>query len=138
VPGALQGRLEGVDVLLLDTIGELAGCYANAAVAFIGATLVPIGGHNLLEAARCGVPVVVGPHLDSVRRVADKLLEAGAATMVADGSALAPALRALLEPARHEQAGAAARRVAAAEGGSLDATWQAIENVLGERAGSAR
>lgn len=136
-PGALRARLHGIDVLLLDTIGELAGCYPAATTAFVGATLVPIGGHNLLEAARCGVPVIVGPHLDTVRRVADRLLGAGGATVVADGATLAAAVRAYLEPGQRGPAGAAARQVAAEESGSLDATWTAIEDAARER-GAAR
>ncbi|MBY0277343.1 3-deoxy-D-manno-octulosonic acid transferase, partial [Candidatus Binatia bacterium] len=118
--------LADADVLLLDSLGELAGCYSAAQVAFVGATLVPIGGHNLLEAARCGVPVVVGPHLDSVRQVADRLLAAGAATVVSDGASLATAVAAFLDPQRRPDAGAAATRVAAEESGSLDATWRVV------------
>ena len=126
---AIEERLADADVLLLDTIGELAGCYAGALVAFVGATLVPIGGHNLLEAARCGVPVVVGPHLDSVRRIADRLVAAGAATVVSGPDALTAAIAAYLDPERRATAGAAATRVAAEESGSLDATWRVVEEV---------
>jgi len=131
-PGALRARLDGIDVLLLDTIGELAGCYPVAAVAFVGATLVPIGGHNLLEAARCGVPVIVGPHLDTVRRIADRLVALGGATVVTDGATLAAAVRASLDAATRARSGAAARQVAAEESGSLDATWSAIEDAARE------
>lgn len=132
-PDAMRQRLAGADVLLLDSIGELAGCYPAAAVAFIGATLVPIGGHNLLEAARCGVPIVVGPHLDTVRRVADRLVAAGAATVARDAAALPAALALYLDPAQREVAAVAAQRVAAEEGGSLESTWRAIEAVAGDR-----
>jgi 3-deoxy-D-manno-octulosonic-acid transferase len=127
--GAIEERLAGADVLLLDSIGELAGCYAGAQVAFVGATLVPIGGHNLLEAARCGVPVVIGPHLDSVRRVADRLVAAEAATVVSGPEAFAEAIAAYLDPERRATAGAAATRVAAEESGSLNATWRVVEEV---------
>ena len=130
-------RLRDADVLLLDTIGELAGCYAVARVAFVGATLVPIGGHNLLEAARCGVPVVVGPHLDTVRRVADRLAAAGAVTVLSNATGLADAIVAYLDPERRAAAGAAATRVAAEESGSLDATWRVVEEVGAARASSA-
>lgn len=130
-------RLRDADVLLLDTIGELAGCYAVARVAFVGATLVPIGGHNLLEAARCGVPVVVGPHLETVRRVADRLAAAGAATVLSDATGLANAIAAYLDPERRAAAGAAATRVAAEESGSLDATWRVVEEVGAARTSSA-
>lgn len=121
--------LRDADVLLLDTLGELAGCYCVASVAFVGATLVPIGGHNLLEAARCGVPVVVGPHLDSVRRVADRLVQAGGAVVVPDAAALAAAIEGYLDADRRETASAAATRVAAEESGSLDATWRVVLEV---------
>ena len=134
---AIEERLADADVLLLDTIGELAGCYAGGRVAFVGATLVPIGGHNLLEAARCGVPIVVGPHLDSVRRVADRLVAAGAATVVSGPGAFADALAAYLDPGRRATAGAAATRVAAEESGSLDATWRVVEEVSASSAASA-
>ena len=139
VASALEETLADADVLLLDTIGELAGCYAGAQVAFVGGTLVPIGGHNLLEAARCGVPVVVGPNLDTVRRVADRLIAAGAATVVSDAPSFAEAIAAYLDPARRADAGAAASRVAAEESGSLDATWRVVEEVsaLRERGAAA-
>jgi 3-deoxy-D-manno-octulosonic-acid transferase len=127
--GAIDDRLLDADVLLLDTIGELAGCYAGAEVAFIGATLVPIGGHNLLEAARCGVPVVVGPHLETVRHVADRLIAADAATVVSDAASFAAAIASYLDPARRAAASAAASRVAAEESGSLDATWRVVEEI---------
>ncbi len=65
--GAIAGR--DVDVLLLDTMGELERAYAAADLAFIGATLVDIGGHNPLEAAMYGVPVVVGPHHSVIREL---------------------------------------------------------------------
>jgi len=134
---AMRQRLAGVQVLLLDSIGELAGCYRSASAAFVGGTLVPIGGHNLLEAARCGVPIVVGPHLDSVGVLAERLIAAGAATVVHDGTELAAALANTLEPSRRAAAGAAARRVAEEEGGSLQATWEAVEDVLRGRAPAA-
>jgi 3-deoxy-D-manno-octulosonic-acid transferase len=132
-----RALLEPADVLLLDSMGELAGSYHGAAVAFVGGTLVPVGGHNLLEAARCGVPIVVGPHLQTVRALADRLVAAGAATIVRDASGLAAAVAGLLDPQRRASASAAARAVAAEEGGSLPATWTAIEAVLRERAAIA-
>lgn len=65
--GAMSGR--DVDVLLLDTMGELERAYAAADLAFVGATLVDIGGHNPLEPAMYGVPVVVGPHTSVIREL---------------------------------------------------------------------
>ncbi|HEY8517853.1 MAG TPA: glycosyltransferase N-terminal domain-containing protein [Candidatus Binatia bacterium] len=130
-------QLESADVLLLDTLGELAGCYHAATVAFVGGTLVPIGGHNLLEPARCGVPVIVGPHVHTVRALAECLAAAGAAVIVADARELARAVEAFLDPERRAAASAAACSVATEQCGSLPATWAAIEPLLRERRGDA-
>ncbi len=62
-------QLLGEDVLLLDTIGELASLYDFADVAFVGGSLVPKGGHNVLEAAQFGVAILVGPHTENFRDV---------------------------------------------------------------------
>src|ERR1700677_4133402 len=59
--------------LLLDTIGELASVYSLAAVAFVGGSLVPAGGHNPLEPAQFGVPIVMGPHYANFRAITDDL-----------------------------------------------------------------
>lgn len=133
---AARTALAGATVLLLDTLGELAGCYHAATVAFVGGTLAPVGGHNLLEPARCGVPVVLGPHLDSVRPVALRLAGAGAATLIDGPQDLAAALGAYLDPVRRAAASDAALRIACEEGGSLLATWRAIEAVLREARGA--
>src|SRR5690606_16914616 len=105
-------RLASSDVLLLDTLGELAGCYRAAAVAFVGGSLVPVGGHNLLEPARVGVPVVTGPHVESVAALAADLRRAGAAQVARDGAELARAVAAFLDA----DGGDGARRSAAARG----------------------
>jgi 3-deoxy-D-manno-octulosonic-acid transferase len=133
-------RLSGCDVLLLDTLGELAGCYPVAAVAFVGGTLVPIGGHNVLEAARCGTPIVLGPHVDSIAALAMRLEATGAAIVVKQktATALAAALAEQLEPERAAHARRAGLAVAASEGGGLGRTWSAIEVVLGREPAGAR
>jgi 3-deoxy-D-manno-octulosonic-acid transferase len=133
---AMRRRLEGVEVLLLDSIGELAGCYGAASVAFIGGSLAPVGGHNLLEAARRAVPIVIGPHVDSVRDLAERLVAAGAASVVHDADELGAAFLRALDPEQGQIAGAAALRVAQQEGGSLHATWLAIADVLHAAPGS--
>src|SRR5436305_123054 len=61
-------------ILLLDTIGELASVYSLASVAFVGGSLLPAGGHNPLEPAQFGVPVVMGPHYANFRAITDDLL----------------------------------------------------------------
>ncbi len=77
------------DVVLLDSLGELAGLYRIAAGAFIGGTLVPTGGHNPLEPARFGVPVAVGPSMHNFRDMAERFDKSKAWRRVADADELA-------------------------------------------------
>ena len=84
-------------IVLLDSLGELASIYRLAAAAFIGGTLVPTGGHNPIEAARFGVPVLVGPSMENFRRIARDLEAADGLTLAADGEALTEAWRRLLD-----------------------------------------
>lgn len=76
-------------VLLLDTVGELARLYSVSDLVFVGGSLVPTGGHNPLEPAACGVPVLFGPHMENFREIAAFFLNAGAGLQVADGADLA-------------------------------------------------
>jgi len=78
----------GPDVMLLDSLGELAGLYRQAAAVFIGGTLVPTGGHNPLEAARYGVPIAVGPAMHNFRDMAERFDSAGAWQRVASAAEL--------------------------------------------------
>jgi 3-deoxy-D-manno-octulosonic-acid transferase len=122
-------KLAGGTVLLLDTIGDLASIYSVASVAFIGGSLVPKGGHNPLEAARFGVPVVMGPSYENFRDVVGKMIAEDGIRIVQDKDELEAALVELLtdrEAARamgergrwvfEEQQGAAERAVAALVG----------------------
>ena len=77
------------DVLLLDSLGELAGLYRLAAGAFIGGTLVPTGGHNPLEAACWGTPVAVGPSMENFRQIAEEFDREDAWARVGDARELA-------------------------------------------------
>jgi len=88
---------EGDQVLLGDTMGELLFLYALADVAFVGGSLVPNGGHNLLEPAALGLPVLSGPQLFNFLEIAAQLREAGALQEVRDAVSLSTALRQLLE-----------------------------------------
>lgn len=87
----------GEQALLLDTIGELNALFGFASVVFMGGTLVPTGGHNILEAVRFGKPVVFGPRMDNFRDMAREFLEAGAAVEVADSAQLAREVARLLD-----------------------------------------
>jgi 3-deoxy-D-manno-octulosonic-acid transferase len=136
-PSELDARARACDVLLLDSLGELAGCYRAAAAAFVGGSLVAVGGHNLLEPARAAVPVVVGPHVASIAGVVAALERAGGARIVHDGAELAREVAGFLDEGVGGQAGAAARRVAEQQAGSLRLTWTTLEEVLRIPAGGA-
>lgn len=88
--GAVCGPKEAV--FLGDTMGELPVLIAAADAAFIGGSLVPVGGHNLLEAAAVGVPVAIGPHAFNFAAITRLLVEEGAAVQVADAEALIPVM----------------------------------------------
>lgn len=115
-------------VLLVATLGELRRFYALADAIFVGGTLVPIGGHNLFEAASMGVPILFGPHTENVSEVADLLLRDGGGARVADGVALGEAMRRLLADETEADAmGRAALRAAESMSGALDRTLAALE-----------
>ncbi|MDE2038483.1 MAG: 3-deoxy-D-manno-octulosonic acid transferase [Elusimicrobia bacterium] len=99
-------------ILLLDELGALAALYALSDIAFVGGTLVPVGGHNLLEPALAGLPVLFGPHTEHQAETARRL-ERGGGLRVESPERLAPLLLELLErPERRRKLGAAARRTA--------------------------
>jgi 3-deoxy-D-manno-octulosonic-acid transferase len=85
----------GTEVWLGDSMGEMAAYYRLADVAFIGGSLLPLGGQNLIEAAACGCPVLVGPHTFNFLQATTDAIAAGAALRVADEAALAETLRQL-------------------------------------------
>jgi 3-deoxy-D-manno-octulosonic-acid transferase len=97
---ALRTRRERGDLLVLDTMGELARAYNVADVAYVGGGFTPdVGLHNILEPMVCGVPVLFGPHHGKAWRAARELLRAGAGREVADGKALLHAVRELFADA---------------------------------------
>lgn len=83
-------------VWLGDSMGEMAAYYALADLAFVGGSLLPLGGQNLIEAAACGCPVLVGPHTFNFKQATEDALAAGAALRVADADALGVAVDRLL------------------------------------------
>ncbi len=93
-------------VIVLDTLGELGRVYGIGAVAFVGGSLVPVGGHNLLEPARFGLPVLFGRHTHNFAAMSDMLLEAGGGRRVQDANDLEQTLGRLLEdPVKAEEMG---------------------------------
>jgi 3-deoxy-D-manno-octulosonic-acid transferase len=121
----------GDAVLLGDTLGELAGLYALADVAFVGGSLVPVGGHSLLEPAAQAVPVATGPGHDNDSVVLAALVAAGAARVVTDAATLAEVVGGWFadEPARRAAA-AAGRAVVAANQGAVETLLAAIEPLV--------
>lgn len=106
-------------VLLLDTVGELLLLYAAGDLAFVGGSLVAIGGHNLLEPAALSKPVLTGPYEFNAPQIARLLADTGAARRVADGPQLAAAVTALLaDPAARRRVGALGRQAVETNRGS--------------------
>jgi 3-deoxy-D-manno-octulosonic-acid transferase len=121
----------GAPVILLDTMGELASLYAVADVIFIGGSLVPVGGHNVVEPALHAKPVVFGPHMTNFRDAAALLLRNDAAIQVGDGAQLAATLGRLLADAPGRAArGRAAWSAVRAHQGACVRTIAALERVL--------
>jgi 3-deoxy-D-manno-octulosonic-acid transferase len=88
-------------ILLLDTIGELAAVFQYATVVFIGGSLVPTGGHNVLEPARHGKPILFGPHMENFREISRMFLDAKAAVQIPEAASLAPAITRILSVPQH-------------------------------------
>lgn len=121
----------GEPVILVDTIGDLLDLYAVATVAFVGGSLVPHGGQNLLEAAVWGLAPISGPHLDNFRWAEEMLRAADALTMVQDADSLAAAVQArLADPQAARQAGDRARRALAAHQGAAVRQAELVVSLL--------
>src|SRR6185295_10565477 len=112
-------------------MGVLPAIYACATVAFVGGSLVPRGGQNLLEPAAAGVPVLFGPHVDTVRFAAEALVASGGGFQVADGRALAAeVLRLAHDSAARSAAGARARDTVKRNRGALERTVALLAGAL--------
>lgn len=123
--------LEPGEVLVLDTVGELASLYARADVAFVGGSLVPLGGHNVIEPVFAGRPVVYGRHTNNVRHVVEILAESGAGRMVSDAADLGRAVvDALREPDTARQAAERGRAALLHHRGSAERTSTLIEDTI--------
>lgn len=119
------------DAVVLDTIGELAELYQIATVVFVGGSLVPAGGHNILEPASYGKAIVFGPHMENFQEIADAFVAHDAAIQVRNGYQLEEAIVSLMsDPVRRTRLGAAARALVDANRGARDRTLAAIEDLL--------
>lgn len=121
----------GVQVVVLDVLGRLAGAYALASAAFVGGSLVSVGGHNLLEPAAQGVPMVFGPRTHNFLEMAQGLEECGGGQRIAGGAELATAWgRLLAEPATAQAMGAAALQFVASHRGAVQRAVEAAAVLL--------
>jgi len=124
------------DILVVDTTGQLRGFMKAATAGFVGGSLLGLGGHNLLEPAAFGLPVATGPSLENVEDQARELGRCGCLEVVADGEELAAVWAAWLEqPAARAARSRALSHFVAANGGALEATVAALDDLLGEPAG---
>lgn len=126
--------------LLVDTIGELERIYGLADLVFVGGSLIPHGGQNMLEPAAQGLPVVYGPHVSNFRQEAMLLEEAGAALRVQDAGQLRETLEALVgDPARRQAMSEAGIQAVRAQRGAAQLTLEALARAgcVGQVGGAA-
>jgi len=122
---------ESADILLGNTMGELLLMFGASDMAFVGGSLVPNGGHNFIEPAAWGLPLLSGEHVFNFAEVARLMADAGALTQVGSATQLAHAFLQLIEDsAERERRGAAALKVALDNRGALDKTIAVIQNYL--------
>jgi 3-deoxy-D-manno-octulosonic-acid transferase len=137
-PAESLNLLRSGQIVLLDTIGELASVYSIASVAFVGGSLIPAGGHNPLEPAQFGVPIVMGPHYANFRAITEDLI-AHDAICIAEKENLAKVLLDLLcDRTKATAMGARAKQVFASQAGATDRCVEAIREVLAAQDGMER
>ena len=119
-------------VFLLDTIGDLAAMYSLGVVAFVGGSLQPAGGHNPLEPARFGVPVLMGPSFENFREIVG-VLQAHNAIRIVSTAHFGDALMAMLESKEALAMGARGREIFEAQSGATARTVQSLLELLEER-----
>jgi 3-deoxy-D-manno-octulosonic-acid transferase len=126
-------------VFLGDTMGEVPLFYAASDVAFVGGSLVQIGGHNMLEPAALGLPVISGPHVYNAQDIADMFIELGACHIVHDSSELAVAVDQLLSsPADARERGNKAQEIVQRNRGALAHLLGLLEPLIGKETGGSR
>jgi len=119
------------DVILLDTMGELDGMYGIGDLIFVGGSLVPVGGHNILEPAAFGKPVMYGPHMENFREVARRIEAEGAGVQVRDGrELLEQAQRLLTDRTHYGRMSRAAIRAIQRNQGALEKTLRILAAYL--------
>ena len=123
--------LEGVDILLGDTMGELMTFFGACDIAFVGGSLVATGGHNMIEPAAWGVPVLTGPHLFNFTEASQLLLEGKAMAICHNADQLAERCVELFQDRQlRSEMGSAAQRIAEANRGALEKLLALVERTL--------
>jgi 3-deoxy-D-manno-octulosonic-acid transferase len=119
------------EVLILNTMGELGRVYGLAEVSFVGGSLVPVGGHNLLEPGSFGQPVLFGPYTHNFELMAEQLIESGGGRRVSDGRMLTETVQELLiDPDLSRRMGQAAREFVGLNRGALEIVKRELDNIL--------
>jgi 3-deoxy-D-manno-octulosonic-acid transferase len=128
------GSVEAGSVFLLDTIGDLASAYGLGAVAFVGGSLVARGGHNPLEPAQFGVPVVMGASYENFREIVEVMRKSDAVRIVSTASLGAALVEMLRDEGAARSMGERGRGVFEAQAGATARTVEALMELLGETA----
>jgi 3-deoxy-D-manno-octulosonic-acid transferase len=118
------------DILILDTLGELAQFYALSDISFVGGSLVPWGGHNLLEPAFYAKPMFFGPHMDNFAHLAEIFVEAGAARILKDPKDMADVFS-LKDEDEYLEMGRKAKSTLLSLQGATEKSLRAIESLMG-------
>jgi 3-deoxy-D-manno-octulosonic-acid transferase len=117
-------------VLLLDTVGELSRLYGLGTVSFVGGSLVPVGGHNILEPAVFGVPVVYGPHMENFPEISAVMADSGGGIQIGHAGELQAVLRDLLgDREKSCRIGRAGMRIIEDNQGALEKTLRVIDSL---------
>lgn len=130
---ALEPLVAG-QIILLDTIGELASIYSIASIAFVGGSIAPAGGHNPLEPAQFGVPIVMGTHYVNFRTITEDLCAHDAIRIVPREEFAQTLITLLNSPAEANAMGSRARQVFEQQAGATARTVQAVEGLLAREA----
>jgi 3-deoxy-D-manno-octulosonic-acid transferase len=117
-------------VLLIDSIGELSSLYALADIAFVGGSLVPRGGHNIIEPAQHGVPILVGPHTENFRGIVELFLNRDAVRVVSRSDLSSAFLNLLGNEKARLELGRRAADTLASQGGATQLTLQKLQELL--------
>ena len=124
-------KVGGADILLGDTMGELMTFFGACDIAFVGGSLVSAGGHNVIEPAAWGVPIVTGPYLFNFSEASQLLVDGGGMLVCNDANQLAEQCIALLNSQqRREQMGSQASLIAEANRGALDKLIAVIDRFI--------